>query len=205
MRNGVGGEAMMRRSIVAAACALAAACGGGEGNEAAPAANAAAETNRAGDGRKGQAERTILDSLTRSADHRTLANAVSAAGLTETLSGAQPYTLFAPTDAAFRALPAGTMSGLLEPDEKGHLTALLTGHIVPGTVTAADLGRALDRRGGKAQLATVDGSILSFSRDGGAILVTGPDGAKGRLGQADLLQSNGVIHSVDAVLAPPPS
>lgn len=196
---------MMRRSIVAAACALIAACGGGERNEAAPADTPAAETNGATSGQKADAKRSILDSLTQSADHRTLANAVSAAGLTETLSGAQPYTVFAPTDAAFRALPAGTMSRLLEPDEKGHLTALLTGHIVPGTVTAADLGRALDRGGGKAQLATVGGSILSFSRDGGAILVAGAHGAKGRLGQADLLQSNGVIHSVDSVLAPPPS
>jgi uncharacterized surface protein with fasciclin (FAS1) repeats len=196
---------MMKRSMVAAACALAAACGGGEENEASPAEAASAERNGAAAAQKGQAERTILDTLTQSADHRTLANALSAAGLTETLSGAQPYTVFAPTDAAFRALPAGTMSGLLEPDEKGHLTALLTGHIVPGTVTAADLGRALDQGGGKAELATVGGSILSFSRDGGALLVAGADGARGRLGQADLLQSNGVIHSVDAVLAPPPS
>ncbi len=195
---------MMKRSIVAAACALAAACGGSEGNEAGPAETASVESNGAAP-QKGQADRTILDTLTQSADHRTLANALSAAGLTETLSGAQPYTVFAPTDAAFRALPAGTMSGLLEPDEKGHLTALLTGHIVPGTVTAADLGRALDQGGGKAELATVGGSILSFSRDGGALLVAGADGARGRLGQADLLQSNGVIHSVDAVLAPPPS
>lgn len=196
---------MMRRSIVAAACAMAAACGGGERNEATPADTPAAETNGATSGQKADAKRTILDTLTQSADHRTLANAVSAAGLTETLSGAQPYTLFAPTDAAFRSLPAGTMSGLLEPDEKGHLTALLTGHIVPGTVTAADLGRALDRGGGKAQLATVGGSILSFSRDGDAILVGGADGARGRLVQADRVQSNGVIHAVDAVLAPPPS
>lgn len=196
---------MMRRAMMAAACALAAACGG-EGNETAPAGNAAgAQAEGAGADRKGQADRSILDALTQSADHRTLANAITAAGLTETLSGAQPYTLFAPTDAAFRALPAGTMSSLLEPDEKGHLTALLTGHIVPGTVTAADLGRALDRGGGKAQLATVGGSILSFSRDGGALVVAGANGAKGRLAQADLLQSNGVIHSVDAVLAPPPA
>jgi len=189
---------------MAAACVLTSACGsGGEGNEAAARNGAAPAVNSAEADSKGGAERAILDSLTQSAEHRTLANAVSAAGLTETLSGAQPYTLFAPTDAAFRALPAGTMSGLLEPDEKGHLTALLTGHIVPGTVTAADLGRALDRGAGKAQLATVGGSILNFSRDGQAILVAGAEGAKGRLVRADQLQSNGVIHSVDSVLAPP--
>lgn len=196
---------MMRRAILAALCAMASACGADDGNEAAPAGNGASAAAPAAAKQSEPSKRTILVTLSQSADHRTLANAVSAAGLTETLSGAQPYTLFAPTDAAFRALPAGTMSGLLEPDEKGHLTALLTSHIVPGTVTAADLGRALDRGGGKAQLATVGGSILSFGREGGAIVVTGADAAKGRLGQADLLQSNGVIHSVDAVLAPPPS
>jgi uncharacterized surface protein with fasciclin (FAS1) repeats len=190
--------------MLAAAFLFTAACGAGEeGNEAVPSANPAAAANAAGAGDEGRPKRTILDSLSQSPDHRTLANAVTAAGLTETLSGGQPYTLFAPTDAAFRTLPAGTMNGLLDPDEKGHLTALLTSHIVPGTVTAADLGRALDRGGGKAQLATVGGSVLAFSRQEGAILVAGAEGAKGRLGQADLLQSNGVIHSVDAVLAPP--
>jgi uncharacterized surface protein with fasciclin (FAS1) repeats len=201
MRNEGEGETMMRRTILAVACALAAACGADEVNEAAPADNAAAAPTAAK--AKEQPKRTILDTLSGSGEHRTLANAVTAAGLTETLSGAQSYTLFAPTDAAFRNLPPGTMNGLLDPEEKGHLTALLTGHIVPGTVTAADLGRALDRGGGKAQLATVGGSVLTFGREGGAIVVAGADGAKGRLVQADLLQSNGVIHSVDAVLAPP--
>jgi uncharacterized surface protein with fasciclin (FAS1) repeats len=196
---------MTRRSILTAACILAAACSGGEGNDAAPAENGAAAAGGGQAGKESPARPSILEALTQSADHRTLANAVSAAGLTETFSGAQPYTLFAPTDAAFRALPAGTMNGLLDPDEKGHLTALLTSHIVPGTVTAADLGRALDRGGGKARLATVGGTILGFSREGGAILVAGAEGAKGRLGEAERLQSNGVIHSVDAVLAPPPA
>jgi uncharacterized surface protein with fasciclin (FAS1) repeats len=195
---------MTRRAMLAAAFLFTAACGAGEeGNEAVPSPNAAAAANAPGAEDKGRPKSTILDSLSQSPDHRTLANAVTAAGLTETLSGAQPYTLFAPTDAAFRTLPAGTMNGLLDPDEKGHLTALLTSHIVPGTVTAADLGRALDRGGGKAQLATVGGSVLAFSRQDGAILVAGAEGSKGRLGQADRLQSNGVIHSVDAVLAPP--
>ena len=194
---------MMRKAILAAACALAAACGGGEANEAAPAENAESAAGPNGGAPRERPGSTILDTLSRSAEHRTLANAVTAAGLTETLSGAQPYTLFAPTDEAFRKLPAGAPNRLLEPEEKGHLTALLTSHIVPGTVTAADLGRALDRGGGKARLATVGGTVLELGRAGDGIVVTGTEGARGRLIRADMLQSNGIIHSVDTVLAPP--
>jgi uncharacterized surface protein with fasciclin (FAS1) repeats len=196
---------MLSKGWVAAACALVAGCGdGGEGNEASapapsdarPAAAAAAPAPAGG---------TILDALSSSADHKTLANAVRAAGLTETLSGAQPYTLFAPTDAAFRALPAGTMSTLLAPDSKGHLTAMITNHIVPGTVTAADLGRAMERGSGKASLATVGGTSLSLGRDGEVITVAEAGGGRGRIVRADLAQSNGVVHAIDAVLLPAPA
>ncbi len=123
-----------------------------------------------------------------------------AAGLTETLSGAQPYTLFAPTEAAFQKLPPGAANGLLAPEAKGQLVALLTGHIVPGAVTAADLGKAIDRGKGKAELATVGGSNLSFSRDGDAIVVTDAAGSKARLTRADKFASNGIVHDVDGVL-----
>ena len=191
----------MKRLTFAAAALLAAACqqesGGNassaEGNGAAAPAPAAA---------KGEQPRTnLLQALDGSADHKTLANAVQAAGLTETLSGAQPYTLFAPTEAAFRKLPAGAANTLLAPESKGQLVALLTGHIVPGVVTAADLGRAIDRGKGKAELATVGGSNLSFSRDGDAIVIADAAGGRARMTRPDQLQSNGVVHSVDGVLS----
>lgn len=189
----------MKRLSIAAAALLAAACQqDGGGNAASAGANDSAARPQAA--AKGERPATsILQSLEGSADHKILANAVKAAGLTETLSGAQPYTLFAPTEAAFQKLPAGAANSLLAPEAKGQLVALLTGHIVPGTVTAADLGRAIEHGKGKAELATVGGSNLSFSRDGDAILITDAAGGRARLG-AEQLQSNGVVHSVDGVL-----
>jgi uncharacterized surface protein with fasciclin (FAS1) repeats len=189
----------MKRALFAAAALLAAACGKEGGNASAPESNGAAAAPPAA--AKGEQPRTnILQALSGSADHKTLANAMQAAGLTETLSGAQPYTLFAPTEAAFRKLPPGTANGLLAPEAKGQLVALLTGHIVPGVVTAADLGRAIDRGKGKAELATVGGSNLTFGREGESILVTDAAGGKARVTGAEQLASNGVVHSVDGVL-----
>jgi uncharacterized surface protein with fasciclin (FAS1) repeats len=185
----------MKRALFAAA-ALLAACQQQDGaNVSAPDANAAAPRAASGE----QPKTSILEALTASADHKTLADAVRAAGLTETLSGAQPYTLFAPTEAAFGKLPGGP-GGLLAPEAKGRLVALLTGHIVPGTVTAADLGRAIDRGKGNARLATVGGSNLSFTRSGDVLFVTDAAGGQARIVRADQLQSNGVVHSVDGVL-----
>src|SRR3954466_8843843 len=189
----------MKRALFAAAALLAAACqqrGGNEGS--APEGNGAAAAPQAA--AKGEQPKTnLLQPLSGSADHKILARAVQSAGLTQTLSGAQPYTLFAPTDAAFGNLPGGA-DALAAPEAKGRLVALLTGHIVPGVVTAADLGRAIDRGKGKAQLATVGGSNLTFSRDGDSIVVTDAAGGRARITQADGLQSNGVVHSVDGVL-----
>ena len=187
----------MKKALFTAAALLAAACGqGGGGNEAEPSNGASPNASA----KSGQPGTSILQALSGSADHKTLANAVQAAGLTETLSGAQPYTLFAPTDAAFRKLPGGTANGLLAPEAKGQLVALLTGHIVPGTVTADDLGRAIERGKGKAQLATVGGSNLSFSREGGSIVVTDAAGGRARVAGAEGRSTNGVVHSVDGVL-----
>jgi uncharacterized surface protein with fasciclin (FAS1) repeats len=188
----------MKRLLLAAA-ALLAACGqdGGDNSATAGANGAAARPAAA----KGEQSRTsILQALNGSADHKTLTNAIRAAGLTETLSGAQPYTLFAPTEVAFQKLPAGAANGLLAPDAKGRLVALLSGHIVPGMVTAADLGRAIDRGKGKARLATVGGSDLTLTRGGDSIVVTDAAGGQARVTQADSLQSNGVVHSIDGVL-----
>lgn len=188
----------MKRVLFAAALLAAACQQEGGGNTSTPVAgNAAASPAAAG------AERPkthILDALAGSADHKTLANAIEASGLTETFSGAQPYTLFAPTEAAFQKLPAGAANELLAPEAKGQLVALLTGHIVPGVVTVADLRRAIERGKGKAELATVGGSNLSFGSSGEAIVVTDAAGGQARITRADQLQSNGVVHSVDGVL-----
>lgn len=187
----------MKRSLFAAALLLAA-CGQDEGgNVPARESNGAAAQGAA----KGEQPKTnLLQALGGSADHKTLAKAVQSAGLTETLSGAQPYTLFAPTEAAFGKLPAGAADGLLAPEAKGQLVALLTGHIVPGVVTAADLGRAIERGKGKAQLATVGGSNLSLSRDGDSVMVTDAAGGQARVTGTERLASNGVVHDVDGVL-----
>jgi uncharacterized surface protein with fasciclin (FAS1) repeats len=188
----------MKRALFAAAALLAAACQQeGGGNVSAQDGNGAAARPAAARGERPGT--SILQTLEGSAEHKTLANAVKAAGLTETLSGAQPYTLFAPTEAAFQKLPGGS-GALLAPEAKGQLVALLTGHIVPGAVTADDLGRAIERGKGKAELATVGGSNLSFSRDGEALVVTDAAGGRARVTRTDQLQSNGVVHDVDGVL-----
>jgi uncharacterized surface protein with fasciclin (FAS1) repeats len=185
----------MKKSLFAAA-ALLAACQQDGGNASADANGASAARPAA---RTEQPKTSLLEALEGSAEHKTLANAVKAAGLTETLSGAQPYTLFAPTETAFQKLPGGA-GGLLAPEAKGQLVALLTGHVVPGAVTVDDLGRAIDRGKGKAELATVGGSNLTFSRDGDAIVVTDAAGGKARLTRADKFASNGVVHDIDSVL-----
>jgi uncharacterized surface protein with fasciclin (FAS1) repeats len=185
----------MKKLLFAAAALLAAACQGDDGNK--PEANGSAAAPAA----KGEQPKAhLLQALGGSADHKTLANAVKAAGLTETLSGAQPYTLFAPTETAFAKLPPGAANGLLAPEAKGQLIALLTGHIVPGLVTAADLGRAIERGKGKAQLATVGGSNLSFARVGDSIVVTDAAGGRALVTGTERMASNGVVHSVDGLL-----
>lgn len=136
------------------------------------------------------------------ADLSMLAGAVKASGLNDALVGPGPYTLFAPSNAAFEALPPGTAEGLMQPAQKAQLTGLLTGHIVPGVVTAEDLGRAIETGKGKAQLATMAGATLTATRDGDAIVLTDAAGSQARVVKADLIQSNGVIHMVDALLRP---
>jgi uncharacterized surface protein with fasciclin (FAS1) repeats len=141
----------------------------------------------------------IGQTLAGSSDHSTLLSAIKAAGLEATLSGSQPYTLFAPTNAALDKLPAGTTDNLMKPEQKGQLTALLTNLIVPGVVTADDLGKAIERGKGKAELATMGGGKLTVTKNGDALVVTDAKGNKANVTRADMLQSNGVIHVVDAV------
>jgi uncharacterized surface protein with fasciclin (FAS1) repeats len=194
----------MRHLAIVAACLALAGCGGGEGgnNQSGAARNESAPGGASKGGGEAAAKSSLLDALTGSRDHATLVNAVKAAGLERTLSGAQPYTLFAPTEAAFQKLPAGAANGLLSPDRKGELTALLIGHIVPGFVTAEDLNRAVERGKGKAQLATVGGATLTFARQGDALVLTDASGGQARVVSAGQAASNGVIHGIDTVLMP---
>jgi uncharacterized surface protein with fasciclin (FAS1) repeats len=186
---------MMTRKILTLclACGLATACNQGGGNEAA--ANKAAEA--------GQTRQNLGEALAASADHSSFVQALQSAGLTETLNGAGPYTVLAPTNAAFAAIPEDVRNRLMAADQRDRLVALLSYHIVPGTVTAEDLGRAIDGgQGGRAELATVTGDNLSLTRDGQAIVIGDGAGGRARVTSADQVQSNGVVHSIDAVLMP---
>ena len=136
------------------------------------------------------ASKDIVDVAIGSPDHTTLVSAVTAAGLVETLKGAGPFTVFAPTNAAFAALPAGTVEGLLKPDSKTALTSILTYHVVAGDVKAADL-----KDGQKVK--TLQGEELAVSIKDGKVMINGAN-----VTAADLTGSNGVVHVVDAVLMP---
>ena len=175
------------------------ACGGGDANEKAQANESADKAATA----QRQARTDIAEALGASGDHSNFVQAVETAGLTQTLRGVGPYTVFAPNNAAFAAIPAETREGLNDPAQRERLIALLSYHIVPGTVTAQDLGRAIDRgQGGRAELATVSGDNLTISRDGDALIIGDAAGGRSRVLQADQLHSNGVVHSVDTVLMP---
>ncbi len=146
--------------------------------------------------------RDIIDNAVNSKDHTTLVAAVKAAGLVETLKGPGPFTVFAPTNAAFAALPAGTVDTLLKPENKPSLTKILTYHVVPGKVGAAQLKQEISAGGGKATLKTVSGATLTAMAQGGGIVVRDESGGTARVTIADVNQSNGVIHVVDTVLLP---
>jgi uncharacterized surface protein with fasciclin (FAS1) repeats len=128
--------------------------------------------------------------------------ALKAAGLDATLAGPGPYTVLVPDDAAFAKLPAGTLDALMKPEGRADLTALLTYHILPGTILVADIGKAIDNGKGKAVLATMGGGTLTATRDGDAIVLTDGAGGTARIAKADDKRSNGVIHHVDGVLKP---
>ena len=144
----------------------------------------------------------IIDNAVNSKDHTTLVAAVKAAGLVDTLKGPGPFTVFAPTNAAFAALPAGTVDSLLKPESKSALTKVLTYHVVAGKVDAAALTKAIADGGGKATLKTVAGGTLTAMSSGGKVMVMDESGGSANVTTADVLQSNGVIHVVDQVLLP---
>ncbi|HEX8387665.1 MAG TPA: fasciclin domain-containing protein [Sphingomonas sp.] len=146
--------------------------------------------------------RNIVENAVNSKDHTTLVAAVKAADLVGTLSGPGPFTVFAPTNAAFAKLPAGTVETLVKPENKATLTTILTYHVVPGKVRAADLVRQIKSGGGTATLTTVQGGTLTARRSGNRVTLTDAKGGTSRVTIADVNQSNGVIHVVDTVLMP---
>jgi uncharacterized surface protein with fasciclin (FAS1) repeats len=147
--------------------------------------------------------KNIIQNAVNSKDHTTLVAAVKAAGLVDTLQGTGPFTVFAPTNAAFAKLPPGTVDSLLKAENKPKLTAVLTYHVVAGRVTAAALIKAVKDGGGEARYKTVEGDELTIRQpSAGKLTVTDAKGGTSTVTIADVLQSNGVIHVVDTVLLP---
>jgi uncharacterized surface protein with fasciclin (FAS1) repeats len=147
--------------------------------------------------------KNIVQNAVNSKDHTTLVAAVKAAGLVDTLSGPGPFTVFAPTNAAFAKLPAGTVDNLLKPENKPTLVKVLTYHVVPGRMTAANLMKAVKDGEGEAHLKTVAGEDLTVKQAGpGKLTVTDAKGDVAMVTIADVLQSNGVIHVIDTVMLP---
>ena len=146
--------------------------------------------------------KNIVQNAVNSKDHTTLVAAVKAAGLVDTLSGAGPFTVFAPTNEAFAKLPAGTVETLVKPENKAMLTKILTYHVVPGRITAQQIAAMAAAHHGTATLTTVEGEPLMFRKAGGAWWVIDAKGDKARITIPNVMQSNGVIHVVDTVLMP---
>lgn len=136
-------------------------------------------------------DKDIVDTAVAAGQFNTLATALNAAGLVETLKGPGPFTVFAPTDAAFAKLPAGTVESLLEPENRAKLTAILTYHVVPGNVMAADVVKLKEAK-------SVNGAMVKIKVDGGNVMI---DDAK--VTATDVAASNGVIHVIDTVILPP--
>ena len=146
--------------------------------------------------------KTIVANAVNSKDHTTLVAAVKAAGLVETLSSKGPFTVFAPTNAAFAKLPAGTVETLVKPENKGTLTTVLTYHVVPGKITAGQIQSLAARNKGVAKLKTVQGGTLSFMKSGNRWMVHDAKGGSAYITIPNVMQSNGVIHVIDTVLMP---
>jgi uncharacterized surface protein with fasciclin (FAS1) repeats len=146
--------------------------------------------------------KNIIENAVNSADHTTLVTAVKAAGLVETLEGAGPFTVFAPTNEAFAKLPTGTVDTLLKPENKPTLTKVLTYHVVAGRLSASDLKKQIKAGNGTAELTTVEGGKLWATAEGNHIMLKDEKGGTTWVTIPNVFQSNGVIHVVDAVLMP---
>jgi uncharacterized surface protein with fasciclin (FAS1) repeats len=176
--------------FAATALALAACNQENSGNGAAPNAQTP-EAQKAAGGK------TIAQGLTGNGQFMA---AAKAAGLDQTLAGAGPYTVLVPSDQAFTAAPAGTFDA--KPENRAQLTGVLTNLILPGTVLAADIDKAIDAAKGKATLATMGGGTVTATKEGGKIVLTDAAGHKATVTQADQQFSNGVVHQIDGVLMP---
>ena len=146
--------------------------------------------------------KNIVENAVNSKDHTTLVAAVKAAGLVETLESAGPFTVFAPTNEAFDKLPAGTVDNLVKPENKATLTKILTYHVVAGRLSSEDLMAKVKEGNGKAELTTVEGGKLWVMQKGKKLYLVDEKGGKSWITIADVNQSNGVIHVVNAVLMP---
>lgn len=165
---------------------------------AAAAATAIVPATASAGGPKGN----LVAAAMKSQDHETLVAAVKAADLVETLASGGPFTVFAPTDAAFSKLPAGTVETLLKPANRDQLRSVLTYHVVPGKVGSAQLVELIGKSGGQAMLKTVQGGTLTASLSDGSVVITDAAGGTAKVTTADLVQSNGIIHVTDAVSLP---
>ncbi|MBA3714308.1 MAG: fasciclin domain-containing protein [Pyrinomonadaceae bacterium] len=144
----------------------------------------------------------IVDNAVNSKDHTTLVAAVKAAGLVETLKGAGPFTVFAPTNTAFEKLPAGTVDTLLKPENKEMLTKILTYHVVAGNMDSKAIMKAIKKGKGMATLTTVSGNTLTATMEGKNLMLKDEKGGMSTVTTANVRQSNGVIHVVDTVVMP---
>jgi uncharacterized surface protein with fasciclin (FAS1) repeats len=148
------------------------------------------------------AQKTVVDVAVGSKAHTTLVAAVKAAGLVETLQGAGPFTVFAPTNEAFAKLPKGTVESLLKPENKATLTKILTYHVVAGNLDAAAVLAAIKAGNGKVTVKTVSGGSLTASLKNGKVILTDEKGGTATVTATDLKAGNGVIHVIDGVVMP---
>ncbi len=146
--------------------------------------------------------KNIIENAVNSKDHTTLVAAVKAAGLVDTLSGAGPFMVFAPTNAAFDQLPKGTVETLLKPENKAQLTKILTAHVVQANAMSDAIQKMVKDDGGKHPVKTVSGDTLIVTTKGEKIMLTDESGGTATVTIADVAQSNGVIHVIDKVLLP---
>jgi len=145
---------------------------------------------------------TIIDAAVGTPDLSTLTAAVKAAGLVETLQSDGPFTVFAPTNAAFDALPAGTVATLLKPENNAMLTNILTSHVVAGNFSAADIVALVEANGGKAEITTLSGAKLKVMKWGDTLKIKDESGNKSKVAIADIIKSNGTVHVINGVLLP---
>ena len=147
-------------------------------------------------------QKTIVENASQAKNLTTLVAAVKAAGLVDTLSGKGPFTVFAPTNAAFEKLPKGTVDTLLKPENKDMLVKILTYHVVPAKATSEAAMKMIKDDGGAHNVTTVEGGTITLKMDGDKLVVIDEKGGGAAVTQADVMQSNGVVHVIDTVLMP---